>query len=60
MQNHKTHFGFREVNYDQKSSLVKNIFSNVAKKYDLMNDLMNDLMSAGTHPPLENKYVKTY
>jgi ubiquinone/menaquinone biosynthesis methyltransferase len=45
MENNKTHFGFKEINRDQKSNLVKNIFSNVAKKYDLM----NDLMSAGTH-----------
>ena len=53
MENHKTHFGFKEVNYEQKSNLVKNIFSNVAKKYDLM----NDLMSAGTHRLWKNKMI---
>ena len=45
MDNNKTHFGFKEVNKNDKSNLVKGIFSNVAKKYDLM----NDLMSAGVH-----------
>ena len=53
MKNQKTHFGFKEVNYDQKSNLVKNIFSNVAKKYDLM----NDLMSAGTHRLWKNRMI---
>jgi ubiquinone/menaquinone biosynthesis methyltransferase len=54
MENNKTHFGFKEVDRDQKSGLVKNIFSNVAKKYDLM----NDLMSAGTHRLWKNSMIK--
>jgi len=41
----KTHFGFKEVNKEEKVGLVKGIFSGVAKKYDLM----NDLMSFGVH-----------
>lgn len=41
MTTNKTHFGFKEVDKDQKASLVKDIFSNVASKYDLMNDLMS-------------------
>jgi len=49
----KTHFGFKEVDRDEKSNLVKNIFSNVAKKYDLM----NDLMSAGTHRLWKNQMI---
>ena len=53
MENNKTHFGFKEVDRDQKSGLVKNIFSNVAKKYDLM----NDLMSAGTHRLWKNNMI---
>ncbi len=53
MENNKTHFGFKEVERDQKSNLVKNIFSNVAKKYDLM----NDLMSAGTHRLWKNNMI---
>jgi ubiquinone/menaquinone biosynthesis methyltransferase len=49
----KTHFGFKEVNRDKKSSLVKEIFSGVAKNYDLM----NDLMSAGVHRVWKDKMV---
>ena len=37
----KTHFGYREVSEDQKASLVQEVFTNVAYKYDLMNDLMS-------------------
>ncbi len=54
MSENKTHFGFREVNRDEKSHLVKEIFSGVAKKYDLM----NDLMSAGVHRIWKNKMVE--
>ena len=53
MENNKTHFGFKEVDRDQKSNLVKDIFSNVAKKYDLM----NDLMSAGTNRLWKNNMI---
>src|ERR1700742_1149006 len=38
-------FGFREVPEDEKEGLVKEVFSSVAARYDLM----NDLMSAGVH-----------
>lgn len=34
-------FGFNKVNKNQKRSLVDEVFSNVAEKYDLMNDLMS-------------------
>ncbi len=40
-----THFGFREVDEDQKAGMVHGVFSNVASKYDIM----NDVMSAGIH-----------
>ena len=50
----KTHCGFKTVDRDQKSSLVKEIFSGVAKKYDIM----NDLMSAGVHRIWKNKMVE--
>ncbi len=33
-------FGFRSVDIDDKQSLVNQVFSNVANRYDLMNDLM--------------------
>ena len=38
-------FGFREVPEGEKEGLVKEVFSSVAARYDLM----NDLMSGGLH-----------
>jgi len=37
----KTHFGYQTVDANEKASLVSNVFSSVAPKYDLMNDLMS-------------------
>jgi demethylmenaquinone methyltransferase/2-methoxy-6-polyprenyl-1,4-benzoquinol methylase len=46
MANHKTtHFGYREVDEEDKASLVAGVFHSVAARYDLM----NDLMSGGIH-----------
>ena len=41
MKQQKTHFGFRTVDFNEKSALVNNVFSSVANRYDLMNDLMS-------------------
>jgi len=43
--NSKTHFGFKDVSWDQKQGLVNQVFDSVAENYDLM----NDLMSGGLH-----------
>jgi demethylmenaquinone methyltransferase/2-methoxy-6-polyprenyl-1,4-benzoquinol methylase len=43
--------GFQEVDAAEKSGRVKEVFSNVASSYDLM----NDLMSAGVHRLWKNR-----
>lgn len=53
-KNSQTHFGFKQVNRDEKTNLVKEIFSNVARKYDLM----NDLMSVGIHRIWKKKMIE--
>ena len=41
----KTHFGYKDVDKNQKESLVADVFHSVAAKYDIM----NDVMSFGVH-----------
>ena len=53
MNNLKTNFGKAKVLKTKKTSLVQNIFSNVANKYDLM----NDIMSFGTHRLWKRKLI---
>ena len=36
-----THFGYRDVNAEEKAGLVAEVFRSVAPKYDLMNDVMS-------------------
>src|SRR5579862_8975976 len=40
-----THFGYRTVSTAEKPALVRGVFEDVARRYDLM----NDLMSLGAH-----------
>ena len=40
-----THFGAREVREEDKAGMVRDLFSDVANKYDIM----NDVMSVGIH-----------
>ena len=35
----RTHFGYQDVARDAKAGLVRDVFDNVAGRYDLMNDL---------------------
>ncbi len=36
-----THFGYEQVNADEKAERVRQVFDSVATRYDLMNDLMS-------------------
>lgn len=53
MKNLKTSFGRIKVNQSQKTEMVQRIFSNVTKKYDLM----NDLMSFGAHRLWKKRFI---
>ena len=50
-----THFGFRDVPTSDKQRLVGQVFSSVARRYDLM----NDLMSLGVHRLWKRYFVAT-
>ena len=41
----KTHFGYKQVDTDEKEGMVAGVFNSVADKYDVM----NDVMSLGIH-----------
>ena len=45
MTDKTTHFGTRTVREEEKAGLVRDLFSDVANKYDIM----NDVMSVGIH-----------
>lgn len=48
-----THFGFKTVNKDDKELMVRNVFSSVASKYDVM----NDAMSFGVHRLWKHHFI---
>ncbi|MDR1076689.1 MAG: bifunctional demethylmenaquinone methyltransferase/2-methoxy-6-polyprenyl-1,4-benzoquinol methylase UbiE [Xanthomonadaceae bacterium] len=50
-----THFGYRDVPVAEKQKLVGQVFTSVARKYDLM----NDLMSFGIHRIWKRYFVGT-
>ncbi len=37
----KTHFGYKQVDADEKEGMVAGVFNSVANKYDVMNDVMS-------------------
>lgn len=49
-----THFGFKTVEHEKKQEMVQDVFSTVAKKYDIM----NDLMSFGLHRLWKSEVIK--
>src|SRR5881409_3826230 len=49
----RTHFGFEEVDEQEKARRVGEVFSSVARRYDLM----NDLMSGGMHRLWKDRFV---
>ena len=51
----RTHFGFRDVPAAEKAGLVREVFTKVADRYDLM----NDLMSLGVHRAWKRYFVAT-
>ena len=54
MNNLKTNFGKRKIKAKKKTHLVQKLFSEVSKKYDLM----NDIMSFGAHRLWKKRLVE--
>tara|TARA_B110000008_G_scaffold259738_1_gene279816 strand:- start:129 stop:860 length:732 start_codon:yes stop_codon:yes gene_type:complete len=54
MDNLKTNFGKRKVSFEEKTSLVQEVFTDVATKYDLM----NDYMSFGLHRLWKKEFIE--
>ncbi|KAJ1736173.1 2-hexaprenyl-6-methoxy-1,4-benzoquinone methyltransferase [Coemansia biformis] len=50
-----THFGFKTVPTEAKESLVRDVFSSVASKYDVM----NDAMSLGVHRLWKDHFIRS-
>ncbi|KAG0346705.1 2-hexaprenyl-6-methoxy-1,4-benzoquinone methyltransferase [Podila humilis] len=51
----ETHFGFQNVPENMKEALVRQVFANVATKYDVM----NDVMSGGVHRLWKDHFIRT-
>jgi len=49
----QTHFGYENVQLEDKQGRVNDVFHSVARRYDLM----NDLMSGGMHRLWKNRFV---
>ncbi|KAJ2890423.1 2-hexaprenyl-6-methoxy-1,4-benzoquinone methyltransferase [Coemansia aciculifera] len=49
-----THFGYKTVPSDMKETLVRGVFSSVAKRYDVM----NDAMSMGVHRLWKDHFIR--
>jgi len=54
MDNLKTQFGKRKIKAKEKTSLVQNLFTDVADNYDLM----NDIMSFGSHRLWKKRFIE--
>ncbi|KRT83287.1 methyltransferase, partial [Oryctes borbonicus] len=51
----QTHFGYQQVNEEEKIGKVHKVFEDVANKYDLM----NDVMSGGVHRLWKDIFIHT-
>ena len=54
MSNEQVSFGYEEVAPDEKTRRVGEVFSGVARKYDIM----NDAMSGGMHRLWKDRFVR--
>lgn len=50
----KTHFGFKNVTWEEKAHHVRDVFDKVASRYDIM----NDVMSGGMHRFWKHEFVE--
>lgn len=53
-QSEQTHFGFQDIPVTEKTGKVRDLFSGVANKYDLM----NDILSFGAHRIWKNLFLQ--
>ena len=53
--NESTHFGFQNVQVEEKENLVRGVFDSVAESYDVM----NDFMSVGIHRLWKDHFVQS-